>query len=61
MEHPAITKAIQTGYPHGEPSYPHCPECGCECDEIYLNECGDIVGCDECISSKSAWHVEECF
>ena len=61
MNHPEIENAIRTGYPHGDPIYPHCPECGCECDEIYFNECGDIVGCDECISSKSAWHVDECF
>ena len=61
MEHPDITRTLATGYPHGEPNYPHCPLCGSECDEIYFNEDGDIVGCDECISTKSAWFVDECF
>lgn len=61
MDHPQITKAIQTGYPHGEPTYPHCPVCGYECSDIYKNENGDIVGCDECIQVTDAWEVEECF
>ena len=61
MNHPDVENAIRTGYPHGEPDYPHCPVCGSECDEIYFNEDGDIVGCDECIKSKSAWFVDECF
>lgn len=61
MEHPLITKAIQTGYPHGEPDYPRCPVCNCECEEIYVDEAGDIFGCDCCVKIKNAWEVEECF
>lgn len=61
MEHPDIARTIATGYPQGEPNYPHCPRCGAECDEIYFDEDGDIVGCDECVTSKSAWFVDECF
>lgn len=61
MEHPEITKTLLTGYPHGEPNYPHCPVCGRECDEIYFDDNDEICGCDECISTKSAWFVDECF
>ena len=61
MEHPDITRTIETGYPHGEPNYPHCPVCGSECEEIYFNEDKEIFGCDECVRTKSAWFVRECF
>lgn len=61
MDHPEIENAIRTGYPHGEPNYPHCPVCGSECDEIYLDVDNEICGCDECIRTRSAWFVDECF
>ena len=61
MEHPEITNALRTGYPHGEPNYPHCPVCGCECDEIYMNEDHEIFACNECLHTASAWFVDECF
>ena len=61
MDCPEIENTIRTGYPHGEPNYPHCPVCGSECEEIYFNEDGDIFGCDDCVRTKSAWFVEECF
>lgn len=61
MDHPQIANALKTGYPHGEPNYPHCPICGNECDEIYMNEDGEIFACDECLRTKSAWFVDECF
>lgn len=61
MEHPDITNANRTGYPHGEPKYPHCPVCGAECEEIYMDEDGDIFACDECVKRKSAWETEACF
>ena len=61
MEHPDITRTIATGYPQGEPNYPHCPVCGSECEEIYFNEDKEIFGCDECVRTKSAWFVRECF
>ena len=61
-DHPAIENAIKTGYPHGEPSYPRCPVCGSECDEIYMDRhSNEILGCDVCAKVKNAWEVEECF
>ena len=61
-DHPVIQNMERTGYPDGkEPTYPHCPVCSAECDTIYKNSDGDIVGCDECISTADAWEAEECF
>ena len=61
MEHPQITKALETGYPNGEPKWPRCPVCGKECEEIYMDKHGDIFACDECVSKKWAYTVDECF
>ena len=61
IEHPEITRTMETGYPHGEPDYPHCPVCGAEIDEVYADADGDIIGCEECIKIKNAWECEECF
>lgn len=61
-DHPIIENMERTGYPDGkEPVYPHCPICGEECDTIYRDNAGDIVGCGECISTTDAWEVEDCF
>ena len=61
MDCPEVANALATGYPHGEPDYPHCPICGSETDEIYVDEAGDIFGCSECVKIKNAWECEECF
>ncbi len=53
--HPDIENAIRTGYPHGEPKYPHCPICGEETDTFYKDIHGDIVGCEECLHRVDAW------
>lgn len=60
MEHPAITKAIRTGY-HDDREWPICPVCGNECETIFRDTYGDIFACDECVTSKSAWDTKECF
>ena len=61
-DHPVIQNMERTGYPDGkEHTYPHCPVCSAECDTIYKNSDGDIVGCDECISTADAWEEPECF
>lgn len=43
--------------PLDPPEYdpPICPVCGSECDTLYRDKFGDIVGCDECISTVDAW------
>lgn len=61
IEHPEITNAIRTGYPHGEPKWPTCPVCGAECSRIYRDEYGEIFACDECVKIQIAADCEECF
>lgn len=38
-----------------EQQNPVCPECGEECEVIYFNSCGEVVGCDNCITEKDAY------
>lgn len=61
MDCPEVANALRTGYPHGEPDYPHCPVCNSECDEVYMDEHGEIFACSECVKIKNAWECEECF
>ena len=35
----------------------HCPVCGCECEVLYRNRYGEIIGCDDCIDVVDAWEV----
>lgn len=41
------------------PNYevPHCPVCGQECETLYRNRYGEIIGCDDCIDAVDAWEV----
>lgn len=55
IEHPAITRAILTGYPDGEPKYPTCPCCGKECEKIYRDKDKYVLGCDNCVNAVDAW------
>ena len=59
-DHPAIENALATGYPGGDPKYPHCPVCGSECEEVHMDENGVIFACDVCVTTKSAWECDEC-
>jgi hypothetical protein len=61
MEHPEITNARRTGYPHREPKYPHCPICCKECETIYWSKFGEVVGCDECLEKQDAWDNQKEF
>ena len=36
------------------PDPPECPICRCDADEFYFDANGDIVGCDCCITCRSA-------
>lgn len=39
---------------------PKCPVCGEECETIYKDIRGDVVGCDCCVESIESWTwVEE--
>ena len=59
-DHPVIQNMERTGYPDGkEPTFPICPVCGEECEEIFRDL--NIVGCDICIKQSDAWEEPECF
>lgn len=44
-----------------EEQTPVCPICGRECDYVYYDRDGEIIGCDCCIERKDAFECEECF
>ena len=61
-DHPVIRNMMRAGTPDGKASeYPVCPVCGSECDTVYRQDNGEIVGCEECLHSISAWEASECF
>ena len=61
-DHPVIRNLELTGYPDGrEPRAPICPECGNECETVYINRDFKIVGCDVCLTETDAWEAIECF
>lgn len=47
--------------PPADPTRPVCPECGEECDVLYMDASGKIVGCDQCLTEIDAydWMVAE--
>lgn len=47
-------------YPPEKPDYPCCPICGQECETIYKID-NEIVGCDQCMTTRNAWEGTECF
>lgn len=55
---PIISRAMRYGPPEDEP--PRCPICGDECQTVYKDKCGDIVGCDECLTACDAYEEEAC-
>lgn len=40
-----------------EPEPPTCPICGKECDTVYKDYYGDIIGCNECVKEVDVWQV----
>ena len=42
-----------------EPDEYICPICGEEIEDLYINNDGEIVGCEMCITEKKAWDVLE--
>ena len=47
--------------PEPEPM-PRCPVCGAECETVYANRDGTVVGCDECIEAYDSifWEENKC-
>lgn len=56
---PDIMACMLTGYPRSSATpIPTCPICGEECDTLYRDNFGNIVGCDNCITSSDAWEED---
>lgn len=55
---PIIARLLWDGVPEDEP--PRCPVCGGECETVYKNEHGEIVGCDECLTAFDAYEESAC-
>lgn len=51
LQHPDITRIERDGPPE---FYPRCPECGEECEELYVKD-GLVIGCDQCMEAVNAW------
>jgi len=54
---PWIRDAELNGYGDYEPI--ECPICGEECETIYRDRYGEVVGCDECITTQEAYEWAE--
>lgn len=39
---------------------PRCPVCGQECETVYKDFRGEIIGCDDCLTAFDAWEEDEC-
>lgn len=58
-DHPVIQNMMRTGYPDGkEPEYPVCPYCNAAAEKFYKNSCGEIVGCEICLTAVEYYEVE---
>lgn len=53
---PDIRRTEETGYPT-EAKWPVCPVCGEECEKIFKDAWGNILGCDNCVEELDAWEV----
>lgn len=57
-----IRNLRNTGYRDGkDPTYQVCPLCEQTCETIYISADNEIVGCDQCMTTRNAWEVTECF
>lgn len=54
---PWIRDTELNGYPEMEPVC--CPVCGEECDTLFTDKYGDVVGCEECMGRLDAYKWAE--
>ena len=53
-DHPDIRNIERTGYPVYTKPAPVCPNCGEECDELYIDDLSIIIGCECCVKKVDA-------
>lgn len=57
-ENPIIDSLDRTGLaPWEDDTEPICPECDCECDTLYFDKKGNLLGCENCITARDAWEL----
>lgn len=42
-----------------ENDMPRCPVCGEETEIIFIDKYGDVVGCEECVTTRNAYEWQE--
>lgn len=57
-DHPDIRRSERDGV--HQTAEPICPVCGYPCETVYFS-CGEIIGCDSCLTAHDASEVEECY
>ena len=56
-DHPDIRMMERYGtlHPEEDDFVPFCPICGKECDTVYTDKDGEVLGCDNCVSHHDAF------
>lgn len=56
-DHPDIRMMERYGtlHPEEEEFVPYCPVCGKECETVYTDNDGDVIGCDCCVNGHDAF------
>ena len=58
---PWIREAERDGTPPYDDPVTTCPVCGQDCEKIYTDRFGQLVGCDVCLNAwdPDEWHTEQ--
>lgn len=55
-DHPDIRKMERDGtLSEADDFTPYCPICGEECETLYADRTGDVIGCDMCVEHFDAY------
>lgn len=57
LDDPIIRDLERNGVPYRKTLY--CPVCGAECEKVFVDAWGNILGCDNCVEEKDAEEVLE--
>lgn len=58
QDHPDIRAAERMGFGKFS-SNPICPVCGAECETLYKDKWGDVIGCEDCVTAVEAWEEND--
>lgn len=60
-DHPVVSSLLKYGYPY-EPKEDYCqicPVCKNEAIDFYVNQYGEILGCDKCVKTIDSLDYED--